>query len=216
MDEPQQRASSLRAIALASGVALAMVLPLAAATAGQDGPEPAHAPGGRPPAATASASPAVPAPGGPGGERAPGLPGPPPSELAPGGPSEVTAVCGRLSSAPRGVRAQTCVLARNGSAWGRMYYRNATGEPLHGALSLLGPGGRSVTVSCELPAQGGPGVCDTPRRRAARAPGGEGEDGGGAGAYTAVAEVGAPDGEGLLLRSGSETADGWGAGPRPR
>lgn len=103
--------------------------------------------------------------------------------------------------------AQTCVLTRNGTTWGRMYYRNTTGESLRGALGLLGSGGRSVTVSCELPAEGGSGVCDTPHRRAERTRGGKEEGESGAVPYTAIAEIGAPDGEGLLLRSGSNSVD---------
>jgi hypothetical protein len=81
-----------------------------------------------------------------------------------------------------------------------VYYRNTTGEPLHGALSLLGPGGRTVSTPCELPAADRPGVCDTPRRRTERTFSGDEP-------YTAVAEVAAPDGEGLLLRSGSGTGE---------
>ncbi|MTE20091.1 hypothetical protein F0L17_13370 [Streptomyces sp. TRM43335] len=191
MDEPQQCASNLRAIALASGVALAAILPLAVATAGQDGPASAEGAGGRSRPAAAVTTPAPSAPSGP-------VPG--------AGPSEVTAVCGRPSTAPRGVGAQTCVLSRNGVTWGRMYYRNTTGEPLYGALSLLGPGGHSVTVSCEMPAAGGSGVCDTPRRGTERTREDDREKEPEADPYTAIAEVAAPDGEGLLLRSGSEFA----------
>ncbi|URN12705.1 hypothetical protein LUW77_16935 [Streptomyces radiopugnans] len=126
---------------------------------------------------------------------------------------------------PQGVRAQTCVLTRDGAVWGRMYHRNTTGEALYGALSLLGPGGRAVTAPCELPADGRAGVCDTPHRRAERTsppslPSPEGEP------YTAVAEIASPDGEGLLLRTGSETGGArgrrrhrrrrWRPGRRPR
>ncbi|HZG04648.1 MAG TPA: hypothetical protein VE546_13935 [Streptomyces sp.] len=202
MHEPQQRASNLRVIALASAVALAVALPLAVATAGPGSRD--EASDGRPAASVSSLSPSrAPSP------SAPGSPGSfplalSPERLADTGLSEVTAVCGPQATAPEGVRAQTCVLTRDETTWGRMYYRNTTGESLHGALSLMGPDGRTVHMPCALPATDQPGACDTPRRRTAQAhPGGE--------PYAAVAEIGAPDGDGLLLRSGSNTVAAWGS-----
>ncbi|CAL9477818.1 hypothetical protein SUDANB106_02997 [Streptomyces sp. enrichment culture] len=214
MPEPQQRAPDLRVTALAAGIALAAALPLAAATAGPGEPRPDD---GRKAVVTATAASAADASGEPRPEPAPG-PGTdrsplplPHGLLSPraSGPSgadlpETSAVCGPRTVSPRGVRAQTCVLTRDGAVWGRMYHRNTTGEALYGALSLLGPGGHAVTAPCELPADGRAGVCDTPHRRAERTsppslPSPEGEP------YTAVAEIASPDGEGLLLRTGSET-----------
>ncbi|MBN3929374.1 hypothetical protein IQ279_06915 [Streptomyces verrucosisporus] len=205
MYEPRQRASSLRVTALAAGVALAASLPLTAATAGPDERRPG---GGRASLANASAEHVGPATAGATGsapERPP-LPLPDgllsrepsePSEPFGADLSETSAFCGSWATSPRGLRAQTCVLTRDGTVWGRMYHRNATGEALHGALSLLGPGGQAVAAPCELPAGGREGVCDTPHRPVR----GDLPDGG---PYTAVAEVAAPGGEGLMLRSGSE------------
>lgn len=107
MDEPQQRAANLRATALASGVALAVVLPLAVATAGQDGRGPAEAPGGRsrPAAAvTTPASPERPGEGAPSGASGPSLPSSEPAPAparrrstpsAAGPPRPPEAACGR-------------------------------------------------------------------------------------------------------------------------
>ncbi|WP_410537523.1 hypothetical protein [Streptomyces sp. KL2] len=223
MPEPQQR-PDLRVTALAAGIALAAALPLAAATAGPGEPRPGD---GRTAVATAVSTAGAsgeprPQPA-PGTDRSPllfphGLPSPGASgPSGPSGPSgadlpETSAVCGPRGVSPQGVRAQTCVLTRGGAVWGRMYHRNTTGEALYGALSLLGPGGRAVTAPCELPADGRAGVCDTPRRRAERTsppspPSPEGRP------YTAVAEIASPDGEGLLLRTGSETGgESGGAG----
>ncbi|GAA2383519.1 hypothetical protein GCM10010420_01970 [Streptomyces glaucosporus] len=186
MYEPQQRASNLRVIALAGTVALAVTLPLAAATAGPDVPD---ASGGRPASSPSRAS-----------APEPSAPAFLPAPRREAGPPEVTAVCGPQASSPEGVRAQTCVLTRNETTWGRMYYRNTTGESLRGALSLMGPDGESVHMPCTLPATDRPGTCDTPPRKTAEMrPGGD--------AHTAVAEIGAPDGEGLLLRSGSNSLE---------
>lgn len=190
MHDPQQRAPNLRVIALAGAVVLAVALPLAAATAGPDVSD------GRP----VAGSPPFPAP-----SPAPSVPLVPepaerPESTEGDGPSDVTAVCGPQATSPEGVRAQTCVLTRNRTTWGRMYYRNNTGESLHGALSLMGPDGRSVHMPCSLPATDRPGTCDTPRGKTEEIrPGGE--------PYVAVAEIGAPDGDGLLLRSGSNSTD---------
>ncbi|MFP8963956.1 hypothetical protein ACLIYP_25875 [Streptomyces nanhaiensis] len=207
MPEPQQRAPDLRVTALVAGIALAAALPLAAATAGPGEPRPDD---GRTTAATSSSTSTAAAPGEPRPEPAPGTdrsPLPlPHGLLSPraSGPSgadlpETSAVCGPRAVSPQGVRAQTCVLTRDGAVWGRMYHRNTTGEALYGALSLLGPGGRAVTAPCELPPDDRAGVCDTPQRRAER------KASAGEPPYTAVAEIAAPDGGGLLLRSGSET-----------
>jgi hypothetical protein len=86
--------------------------------------------------------------------------------------------------------------------WARTYYRNATGDELRSALSLLGPGGRTVEMNCVVRAEDDPGVCETPRGRTA----------GGVGAYAAVAEFARSAGSGpMLLRSGSEAESASGS-----
>ncbi|MHA5048001.1 hypothetical protein [Streptomyces sp. SD15] len=108
--------------------------------------------------------------------------------------------CGPELSSPDGIEAQTCVLTQGEETWARTYYRNATGDGLSSALSLLGPGGHTVQINCVVDAQDDPGVCETPRERTAG-------DMGAYAAYTAVAEFSKGDGYGpLLLRSGSNSA----------
>ncbi|WP_369145382.1 hypothetical protein [Streptomyces sp. R44] len=122
---------------------------------------------------------------------------------APAAPERVTH-CGPELASPEGAEAQTCVLGEGPDVWARTYYRNATGRRLDAFLTLMGPGGRTVQVDCPVPAQDEPGTCETPRERAR----------GAVTAYTAVAEF-AGSGEGgstpLLLRAGSNTADGEGS-----
>ncbi|KUH38739.1 hypothetical protein ATE80_11145 [Streptomyces kanasensis] len=106
--------------------------------------------------------------------------------------------CGPALVSPRGVEAQTCVVADGAATWARTYYRNTRGEELRAILSLMGPAGRTVRTHCVVPAVDEPGTCETPRE----------EGRGGAEGYTAVAEFAAggdPDGP-LLLRSGSVRA----------
>ncbi|MFJ9430720.1 hypothetical protein ACIRQY_13815 [Streptomyces sp. NPDC101490] len=149
----------------------------------------------------------------------PGSPGSPGSSgssgsSAPGGaaasgasvaevPERVTR-CGPELASPDGVEAQTCVLTEGPDLWARTYYRNASGQDLDAFLTLMTPGGRTVRVHCEVPAQDEPGSCETPRERGR----------GAATAHTAVAEF-AGAGEGgntpLLLRVGSNAADGQGS-----
>ncbi|WP_079065451.1 hypothetical protein [Streptomyces olivochromogenes] len=103
--------------------------------------------------------------------------------------------CGPELSSSDGIEAQTCVMTQGEDTWARTYYRNATGDELNSALSLMGPGGRTVEMNCVVGAEDDPGVCETPRGRTA----------GGVGAYTAVAEFARSAGSGpMLLRSGSE------------
>ncbi|WP_406081714.1 hypothetical protein OG468_21545 [Streptomyces zaomyceticus] len=127
----------------------------------------------------------------------------PASPGSPGAPERATR-CGPELASPEGVEAQTCVLAEGPDTWARTYYRNATGQDLDAFLTLLAPGGRTVQVHCPVTAQDEPGTCETPRERGR----------GTATAYTAVAEF-AGTGEGdntpLLLRAGSNTADGEGS-----
>ncbi|MFF0200985.1 hypothetical protein [Streptomyces sp. NPDC005017] len=104
--------------------------------------------------------------------------------------------CGPELTSPEGVEAQTCVLTRGEDTWARAYYRNATGEPLQAALSLLGPGDRTVQTYCAVSAGDEPASCDTPRERS-RARTAE---------YSAFAEFAAAGADGpLLLRSGSNS-----------
>ncbi|MFB6848363.1 hypothetical protein ACFCXS_26430 [Streptomyces sp. NPDC056373] len=102
--------------------------------------------------------------------------------------------CGPELSSPDGVEAQTCVVTQGVETWARTYYRNTTGEALDAALSLMGPGDRTVRMTCALAAEDEPGTCETPREPARGNPA----------AYTAVAEFAERGGQGpLLLRSGS-------------
>lgn len=114
---------------------------------------------------------------------------------SPLGPHLSTALhCGPALSSPDGIKAQTCVAAQGEDVWARTYYRNATGEARAAALSLMGPGGRTVRTHCAVDAGDEPALCETPRERGR----------GGLARYTAVAEFSHRAGEGrLLLRSGS-------------
>ncbi|MGI5259119.1 hypothetical protein [Streptomyces angustmyceticus] len=116
-----------------------------------------------------------------------------------------TSRCGPELAAPQGIGAQTCVLAEGGATWGRTYYRNRTGDRLRAVLTLLRPDGRTVQVTCEVPAGGAPGLCETPSAptvRRSRPP------------YAAVAEIADAAGERLLLRSGSNSPVGSGGSGR--
>lgn len=199
MHDPTSRASNLRTTALASAVALVLALPLAFASAGPSGPQPAghtqaghqerHDPQGRQEPAEPPV-PLEPAQGPPGGSG-----GVPPGPQAPAG-----AFCGPELHSPEGVEAQTCVLTEGPDTWGRVYYRNATGEPLLSALTLLRPDGRTVQVHCQVPATDEPGLCETPREPTVP------EDGDDREPYAAVAELADAAGERLLLRAGSTRA----------
>ncbi|SOR80679.1 hypothetical protein SCNRRL3882_4133 [Streptomyces chartreusis NRRL 3882] len=113
------------------------------------------------------------------------------------GPGLSAAVrCGPELSSPEGVEAQTCVVTQAADTWARTYYRNATGEALDAVLTLMGPGARTVRITCAVGAEDEPGTCETPREPAR----------GDLAAYTAVAEFARRAGQGpLLLRSGSNS-----------
>ncbi|MEU0388024.1 hypothetical protein [Streptomyces chartreusis] len=113
------------------------------------------------------------------------------------GPGLSTAVrCGPELSSPEGVEAQTCVVTQAADTWARTYYRNATGEALDAVLTLMGPGARTVRITCAVGTEDEPGTCETPREPAR----------GDLAAYTAVAEFARRAGQGpLLLRSGSNS-----------
>ncbi|GGX11769.1 hypothetical protein GCM10010297_36370 [Streptomyces malachitofuscus] len=121
--------------------------------------------------------------------------GPAADAPAPPNPHLSTALrCGPVLSSPDGIEAQTCVVAQGEEVWARTYYRNATGEARATALSLMGPGGRTVRTHCAVDAGDEPALCETPRGRGR----------GGLARYTAVAEFAHRAGQGrLLLRSGS-------------
>ncbi|MBR8642517.1 hypothetical protein KEF29_32500 [Streptomyces tuirus] len=104
--------------------------------------------------------------------------------------------CGPELSSPDGIEAQTCVVTQGADTWARTYYRNATGAALDAVLSLMGPGSRTVRLTCAVGAGDEPGTCETPRESVR----------GDLAAYTAVAEFARRAGQGpLLLRSGSNS-----------
>ncbi|UGY92473.1 hypothetical protein [Streptomyces gobiensis] len=204
-----QRASNLRVAVLTVAVTLAVALPLAVATAGPG--EPATVEDGKtgslsrvsravsspdaPPGQTAGASPSpqgvplgTPLADGP-------LAGKDLSSATGSGPS---AICGPELASTAGVEAQTCVLTEDHATWGRTYYRNTSGRPLRGVMTLMRPDGRTLQVYCALPASGGPGMCETPRQRTVHPVQGEHP-------YSAVAEIEAPGEDRMLLRSGSNS-----------
>lgn len=201
-------------IALAGVVALAIVLPLAAATAGPAGtasPEKDRGRTGNGPKGERART-AVPltAVAGAPDAREPG-PGPAPapaadeSEGSDGKGSGEDGVrdstrCGPELAAPEGVEAQTCVLRQGNDTWARTYYRNATGGPLTAVLTLMDPTGRTVEVQCQMGPSDDPDGCETPHGRTVRDP--RQRD-----AYSAVAEIAGADGR-MLLRSGSNSAGG--------
>ncbi|MFC5719845.1 hypothetical protein ACFP1Z_06585 [Streptomyces gamaensis] len=196
-------AANLRMVALASAVALAVIMPLAAATAGPAGPRhPQRDPGGvregghRPaeqPARQRGAARDAPADVRPDAGRGPlaalGVP-------APGAQLHDSARCGPELTSPEGVEAQTCVLEEGRDTWARTYFRNATGGPLTAVLTLMGPDGRTVQVRCRTGVSDDPDECETPRSASARGPE----------PYEAVTEVASEEGK-LLLRSGSNSPE---------
>ncbi|MFF8411013.1 hypothetical protein [Streptomyces omiyaensis] len=137
------------------------------------------------------------------GEARPSAAAPAPgrSAVAAAAGHERVSRCGPELASPEGVEAQTCVLSEGPDVWARTYYRNATGREIDAILTLMAPGGRTVQVRCAVPARDEPDTCETPREPGT----------GAARSHTAVAEF-ARSGEGgdapLLLRSGSNTADG--------
>ncbi|MFG3549230.1 hypothetical protein [Streptomyces sp. NPDC047725] len=202
-----------RLFGLAGVVACAVVLPFAVASAGpaDDGATAsAGAVGAGEPGRLAPASKHGQAAGArllpvAGDGKAPGGAGAAPPSSAGSGrtvlpPGLATAVrCGPELTSPEGFEAQTCVLTQGTETWARTYYRNVTGVPVETALSLLGPGGRSVRTVCAVGAEDAPGMCETPRERMRGEPA----------EYTAVAEVAGRAGYGpLLLRTGSNSRPG--------
>ncbi|WP_030676553.1 hypothetical protein [Streptomyces rimosus] len=198
-----ERAPNLRMIALASTVALAVAMPLAAATAGPAESE-RSAPDGS--AITPQADGRTPVradPSDPSGAPDAGTDTGTGTGMGTGAAhtsdSRRKSRCGPELASPEGVEAQTCVLAEGGRSWARTYYRNTSGEPLRAVLTLMRPDGRTVQAYCEISAGDEPGTCETPR---------EPTVGGGSAAYTAVAELADARGERKLLRTGSNVAPG--------
>ncbi|GGR81280.1 hypothetical protein GCM10010252_19750 [Streptomyces aureoverticillatus] len=200
-----------RLLALLGVAAVAVLLPLAGASAGPVLHADAKRPAAPPPEGMAERADA---PAGEGRAAAPAREGraaapegvgerpsrpqdTPPHPAAPADdappPRETTARCGPELSTPDGVDAQTCVLTQGDDTWARTYYRNATGRALKAVLSLMGPKGRTVQMHCAVGAEDEPAVCETPRERTA----------GAAAQYAAVAEFASESGDALLLRSGS-------------
>ncbi|MFF2201092.1 hypothetical protein [Streptomyces sp. NPDC058145] len=181
----------LRLLALAGIVVAVVALPLAVASTGQvgDAAAPRRA-GGR----HATGAPA-------GGDAKMPSVAPSRSPLLLGLGLATAARCGPELSSSDGVEAQTCVLTQGKDTWARTYYRNATGEAMAPALSMMGPGGRTVQIQCAAGSDDEPATCETPREHTRGALDG----------YTAVTEfaVRGSD-EPLLLRSGSnsELTDG--------
>lgn len=199
--QPRRRtaASDFNLITLACTVVLAAALPIAATAAGAahraeaGGPVPAHTTSSSTSTARSATSP-----------TSPTFPKSSSSSTSSGASSSAgrataadgaPASCGPELSAPEGLSAQTCVLSVRGSTWARTYYRNGTGSPLSAALTLLRPDGTSLRADCEVTADRGTSVCETPREKS-RA---------GGRAYAATGEAGSADGERLLLRSGSNS-----------
>lgn len=174
--------------------ACAIALPLAVASAGPVGPRGAKGAAGSAGADAPLTGSAAVRPSPRDDDKVPRVP-----SAAPGlpvlGQGLSTAVrCGPELSTPDGIEAQTCVVTQGAQTWARTYYRNATGEALDAVLSLMGPGDRSVRMTCAVGAGDEPGTCETPRESARGYPA----------AYTAVAEFAERGRRGpMLLRSGS-------------
>ncbi|HEV7627176.1 MAG TPA: hypothetical protein VGO89_11825 [Streptomyces sp.] len=196
--QPQSRASRLPLIALACTVVLAVALPLAAATAGPAG----SSAEGKARVASASSAPSAPSGGGAegdlGSDTAQGASRRSVGDTGVSADAGPVAACGGELTSPEGLTAQTCVMSQRRERWARTYYRNATNSPLRAALTLARPDGSSLRADCAVPAgEGRPGMCETPREK--------GRAGGAAPRYAATTEFGSPDGERLLLRSGSNS-----------
>ncbi|MFF7894835.1 hypothetical protein ACFZDI_23635 [Streptomyces sp. NPDC007907] len=176
--------------------ACAIALPLAVASAGSEGAERAarsQRAGGSAGADASLTGSAAARPSSRDDDKAPGVPAAPGLPVLGQGLS-TAARCGPELSSPDGIEAQTCVVTQGAQTWARTYYRNATGEALDAVLSLMGPGGRGVRMTCAVGAGDEPGTCETPREPARGYPA----------AYTAVVEFAERGGRGpMLLRSGS-------------
>ncbi|MFX4291870.1 hypothetical protein [Streptomyces bohaiensis] len=178
MHESTSRSAELRTTAVASAVALALALPLAFATSGTQPGDPSRA---APPTATD----VEPDTGPDTGESTRGE--------GHGAAGTAETDCGPAISAPEGVEARTCLVTEGADTWARVYYRNGSGEPLRGGLTVHDPAGGTVEVRCEVPATAARGVCETPRVPTV--------DDSAVSFYSATAELAAPGAEGDPLRA---------------
>ncbi|MFE5328025.1 hypothetical protein ACFRCG_16750 [Embleya sp. NPDC056575] len=201
------RTGHVRTVALGAVVGLCLVVPLAAASADSVGPDKGRhtadsGPGTRPSANKAADFGNGVAEGDRSGAAGllellggkPGAKSATPAATSPAAGTE--SVCGKAIDGPKGVRAQTCVERDGSEAWGRVYYRNPTPDPLLLVMSVLQPGGTTLRVTCTVEAKDTEGRCDSPRVRTAKSLDG----------WSAVAELASKDGLNKLLRSGSATA----------
>ncbi|WP_301130087.1 hypothetical protein [Streptomyces cacaoi] len=223
MHQPHQRASRLRVVTLASTVALAAALPLAAAVAGEDArlaSEVAQLRAEREhpsPSAAADRSGRDERKDGPGQGRSSGDAGEQRRGGAHGrdggfvGHARPVGTCGPEIASSSGVKVQTCVVTGEDGSWARTYYTNPSHRALPAVLTLTRPGGTTTRVHCTLRPGAERGTCETPG--APRAGGREGsrEDGrqrsagpedGRRGPY-AMVEVASADGARKVLRAGS-------------
>ncbi|WP_406297562.1 hypothetical protein OG948_18155 [Embleya sp. NBC_00888] len=200
------RTGHVRTVALGAVVGLCLIVPLAAASADSAGPDKGRHTADSGPTTRPSAAKAAEFGNGVGDRDRPGSAGL--LELIGGKPtakSSATAgtlpvvgtesVCGKAVDGPQGVRAQTCVERDGSEAWGRVYYRNPTPDPLLLVMSVLQPGGNTLRVTCTVEPKDGEGRCDSPRVRVPKDIQG----------WSAVAELASKDGSTKLLRSGSAT-----------
>ncbi|MFE9391159.1 hypothetical protein [Streptomyces sp. NPDC006784] len=184
MHQPQQRASRLRVVTLASAVALVAAVPLAAAVAGEDARLAAEVFQAAQPRQTGN-----------------GTPGAHSSASPSSGQGDQATSCGLEIVSPHGVAARVCVLTEGGDTWARTYYRNPTGSRLPALLTLHGPDGRTARVRCVLRGGHEGGVCETPRDGTPETS--DDRPPLAAHAYSAVAEVSSVNGD-RLLRAGSD------------
>lgn len=186
MHKPQQRTSRLRAVTLASAVALVAALPLAVAVAGQDARLASEAFHAAQPSRHTDAD----------ADDGDTVSEAHPFDVRPAKPGRPAISCGPEIASPEGVAVRACVLTEGCDVWARAYYRNPADRRLLAVLSLHGPEGRMPRAHCTVRG-GGPGVCETPHDRGAKAAQAAES------AYSAVVEV-VPAGGGRLLRADSD------------
>lgn len=207
------RAARVRTAALGTTVGLCLLIPLAAASAdsGHDRVASADSPGvsatPKPSGGSHDYGNGV-APGGPDGIDAvkqllgPASSSPSATKSVPvpaGSVAVADKLCGKAAEV-QGVRAQTCVEREGNEVWARVYYRNASAEPLMLVLGMVRPGAGagSLQMTCDIDAKSGDGQCDTPRLRTDQP----------LSAWSAVAEIATADGSRKVLRSGTAGAGG--------
>ncbi|WP_046498174.1 hypothetical protein [Streptomyces odonnellii] len=179
---------NLRAIGFAAVAVFAVLLPVAATAGSSDPARPGEAVKPAEGSRTGSAPGALDAKPGPGRQSLSGIDGSatPTDAAATSSSSDDPVVragerCGPEVASPEGIEARTCVLSEGRDTWARTHYRNASGDELVAALSLMGPHGRTVQTQCVVAATAGAASCQTPREPSL----GELAD------YTAIAEFAA-------------------------